>query len=273
MNPFAAFGMGMLEKLGTGLSDTYGTGDTLREHQRKDAQYDYLERERLGIQARVEGAKAAGLHPLVAMGYQSGNSPTAIIGGSELPRQDYRTQDRAEPDPNIDRYNAARARLAEAEATKAEMDLAASRHRLATQPGNGNPRLPTEPENMVPGPNRTLPGVRIVPNQIESSIGGKTVGTHPGATDVKIPGMGTITLPSAKLSEALEDVELLKYAAILAMNKGRISDYVTNDIPWAIRGVLGDYVKKVQKTLSYGREDGPPRYVKPRRSGGATGSW
>lgn len=132
---FSAFGIDMLGKLSTNLSDTYGTGNTLRAKQRDEAQGDFLERERLGIQARVEGAKAAGLHPLVAMGYQGGNSPTQLIGPSQSPTSHAPFAPTTKSDPNIDRYNAARARLAEVEATKAERDFAASQARLAGQPG------------------------------------------------------------------------------------------------------------------------------------------
>lgn len=267
----AGFGWGMLGKLATNLSDTYGTGDTLREKQRKEAESDYLTRERQGIVARVEGAKAAGLHPLVAMNYQGGNSPSAIIGGSAppvYPGGPDREPVAAKSDPNIDRYNAARARLAEAEASKAELDLAAAQRALASQPGNGAPRLPTDPLNLTPGPNRLKPGIKLVPDQVTAGANGITAGTHPGGTDVRIPGIGVVTVPSPKLSEALEDVEFMKYVAMLAMNKGRLMSYFTEDIPWAAKGWLSDYSDWVKGKASY-----RGKAAQPRRSGGATGSW
>lgn len=230
---WAAFGMGALGRLVGNLSDTYGTGDTKEEKDRKDAESDYLARERLGIQARVDGAKAAGLHPLVAMNYQGGNSPSTIIGGGGdiVPQGDFRGEPKS--DPNIDRYNAARARLAEAEASKAEMDLAASRRALANQPGNPPPAaLPTSPANLSGA--GLKPGVKVVPDEVKAGKGGLTAGTHPGATTVQVPGYGHMTVPSGPLKEALEDNEIASTATLLALNRSRLWKFITEDIPWAL---------------------------------------
>ena len=237
---WAAFGMGALGRLVGNLSDTYGTGDTKREKERKDAESDYLARERLGIQARVDGAKAAGLHPLVAMNYQGGNSPTQIIGGSDpiVPQGDFR--DAPKSDSNIDRYNAARARLAEAEASKAEMELDASRRALANQPGNPPPAaLPTSPANLSgAGLTGLKPGIKVKPDEVTAGTGGVTAGRHPGATDVDVPGYGKLRVPAGPLKEALEDNEVAATAMITALNRSRWWQYLTDDIPWAIRGLL-----------------------------------
>ncbi|AZL83031.1 DNA pilot protein [Apis mellifera associated microvirus 47] len=231
---FAGFGYAMLGKLATNLSDTYGTGDTLREHQRKEAESDYLARERQGIVARVEGAKAAGLHPLVAMNYQGGNSPSAIIGGSAppvYPGGPDREPVAQERDPNIDRYNAARARLAEAEATKAELDLARSQRALATQPGQPIPVLPTSPANFSTGGLTLKPGVTLKPDEVTAGVGGLTAGTHPGVTDFEMPWGSTWSLPSDKLSQALEDLEFAKYYAILRANAPRLWQEFVSQFP------------------------------------------
>lgn len=214
---WAGFGMGALGRLVGNLSDTYGTGDTKEEKDRKDAESDYLARERLGIQARVEGAKAAGLHPLVAMNYQGGNSPSAIIGGGGdvVPQGDFRGEPKS--DPNIDRYNAARARLAEAEATKAERDLAASRSALASQPGQGKGLITSDANAGLGG------SLTIKPDEVVAGRGGHTAGTHQGMTRFEFPGVpGGLSLPSAASSQALEDLEVLKYAAILGSNWDRL---------------------------------------------------
>lgn len=213
---WAAFGAGALGRLVGNLSDTYGTGDTLREKQRKENEADYLTRERQGIIARVEGAKAAGLHPLVAMNYQGGNSPTQVIGSDPVvPAGDFR--DEPKSDPNIDRYNAARARLAEAEATKAERDLAASNSALATQPG--------QPKGVITSDANAGLGssVTIKPDEVVAGRGGHTAGTHQGMTRFEFPGIaGGLSLPSAASSQALEDLEALKYGAILSANWDRL---------------------------------------------------
>lgn len=227
---FSAFGLDMLGKLSTNLSDTYGTGNTLRDAQREENMDDYLTRERMGIQARAEGAKAAGLHPLVGMGYQGGNSPTSVIGASEAPRSHAPVPNREERDPNIDRYNAARARLAEAEATKAERDLAHSQRALAGQPGQPSPVASlslTSAHNIAPGPGfRLKPGVKLKEDEVTMGAGGSTAGTHPGMTEYEMPWGARWSLPSAGLSQALEDLELAKYLAIFKANSSRVSDAI-----------------------------------------------
>lgn len=217
---FAAFGMGMLGKLATNLSDTYGSGEKLRETQRKENQADFMERERGGIVARVEGAKAAGLHPLSALGYQGGNSPTSVIGSSDPPVVQMESY-REKRDPNIDRYNAARARLAEAEATKAERDLLAGNRALATQPGQPIGVLPTSSRNLAPS-GKVKPGVKVVPDEVVSGVGGITAATHPGITEVESPGVGVFRLPSQGASQQMEDMDILKYWLTYKANQDQI---------------------------------------------------
>lgn len=266
---WAAFGMGALGRLVGNLSDTYGTGDTLNEHKRKDAESDYLARERLGIQARVEGAKAAGLHPLVAMNYQGGNSPTTVIGGGGdiVPQGDFR--DEPKSDPNIDRYNAARARLAEAEATKAEMELAASRRALANQPGNPPPAaMPTSPANLSGAGLKA--GVKVKPDEVTAGSGGVTAGRHPGGTDVDVPGYGKMRVPAGPLKEALEDNEVAATAMLIALNRNRWWQYLSDDVPWAL-GLKGAMEGPIRRAPKFGA--GKLNYRKSPRKGGATGSW
>jgi len=243
----AAFGIDMLGKLATNLSDTYGTGNTLRAKQREEAQGDYLERERLGIQAKVEGAKAAGLHPLAALGAQSSNSPSTIIGSSEAPRSHAPQPEvqAAERDPNIDRYNAARARLAEAEATKAERDLAASTARLASQPGNGPGVLPTSSANLRGS--KLKPGIIVKPDEVVAGAGGVTAGTHPGMTAVESPGVDNpFMLPSTQASQQMEDMDLLKYYLTYKANQESVHKTLLGMWPgqWALQKGLDYQVKR-----------------------------
>jgi len=73
----AGFGSQMLTQWGMNTSNRIGTGRSLRRQMAREQ----VEQTRLeaaaGIQGRVEGAKAAGLHPLVAMG--------SNVGGASLP--------------------------------------------------------------------------------------------------------------------------------------------------------------------------------------------
>lgn len=268
---WAAFGMGALGRLVGNLSDTYGTGDTKEEKDRKDAESDYLARERQGIQARVEGAKAAGLHPLVAMNYQGGNSPSQIIGGGGdvIPQGDFREDPKS--DPNIDRYNAARARLAEAEASKAEMELANSRRALANQPGNPPPAvMPTSPANLS-GTGSLRPGIKLKPDEVTAGSGGVTAGRHPGGTDVDVPGYGKMRVPAGPLKEALEDNEVAATAMLIALNRSRWWQYLSDDVPWAL-GLKGA-MQGPQSRIKFGSGRLKYRKSSPRREGGASGSW
>lgn len=76
-NPFIAFGGQMLTQLGTNLSNRIGTGRSLRRQMSHEQVEQTRKEASAGIIGRVEGAKAAGLHPLVAMG--------SNVGGATLP--------------------------------------------------------------------------------------------------------------------------------------------------------------------------------------------
>lgn len=74
---FAQFGMQMLEKLAGNMSDRIGTGASLRRQMGREQVKQTQAEAAAGIVGRVEGAKAAGIHPLVAMG--------SNVGGASLP--------------------------------------------------------------------------------------------------------------------------------------------------------------------------------------------
>lgn len=80
-NPFAAFGGQMLTQLGMNLSNRIGTGRSLRRQMSHEQVEQTRKEASAGIIGRVEGAKAAGLHPLVAMGSNVGGA-TLPTGGS-----------------------------------------------------------------------------------------------------------------------------------------------------------------------------------------------
>lgn len=222
-------GWGLLAPLINNLSNTYGTGDAADEKKRKDAQYDTLELEQRAIQARVEGAKAAGLHPLAALGFQAGPSVTSQVGSTQFSADHFRGVDR---EPKNEGLEAAQVRLLNAQADEAEANSRRANYALATQPGNGPPNmsqaavLPTERENTVAG--QTLPGIKVKPNEILASQNGTTIGTHPSATEFRIPGGPSIALPSESFAQATEDLDLLKYFAIAWMNKDRLLEWGHN---------------------------------------------
>lgn len=104
------------------LSDIYGTGDRAMRHRTE------YQREQIGpdMLAKVEAAKAAGIHPNVVIGGGMSSSPI-VDGGSSGSGIVGRTG--ARDDPDVKRYNKARADLA-------ELDVQAAQRRLSSQPGN-----------------------------------------------------------------------------------------------------------------------------------------
>lgn len=229
------------------LFDIGGSGEWLRDKKRIEEIDDRLELERRGIVARVEGAKAAGLHPLVAMGFQSSVGPVQSVQseGSIHPNPGFIPPPEEKPapapsvDPSIQRYNEARARSAEIEADQRFLDYQRSLFNLGSQPGNpqgGGVILPTDKANLGNGAYKK--GVVVKPDEVTAGVGGLTSGTHPGASVVALPyGYGKMTVPQGKLKEALEDQEFMSTLALMAMNRQRISSFLLKDIPDAIFGV------------------------------------
>lgn len=274
---WAAFGMGALSKLVGNLSDTYGTGDKLRDEKREEARDDYYWNEKHGIQARVEGAKAAGLHPLAALGFQAGASPQTVVGADPIPYSHTESTKAPPRDPTLDAFNAARTRQAEAEADIAELnahkayrDYATSQHTLASQPGNPPQAvMPTSPANLTASTVKS--GVKVKPDEVTAGTGGVTAGRHPGASDVDVPGYGRMRVPAGPLKEALEDNEVASTAMLIALNRSRWWEYLSNDVPWALRlkGAMGTYKDRNPSK----RMPRSQHRFNPPRSGGATGDW
>jgi len=81
MGPFSIAGIG---SIASGISDLFGLGDDSDYQQR--LQYDQQkEFAQMGIRWRAEDAKAAGLHPLAAIGAAGASySPTIVAGGDSL---------------------------------------------------------------------------------------------------------------------------------------------------------------------------------------------
>lgn len=224
MSFWGQVGSNALNLLIENASGLGGTTEALNERKRKDAVHDFKEMEQQGIMSRVAGAKAAGLHPLAALGYQAGPGPVSPVGG-EIKHMPYKEDDK------VDEYmRASQIRLLNAQADEAEARARAANSALARQPGHAAPdmsggaTLPTEKENLQGS--RPLRGVKIIPNEIESSAKGTTIGTHPGGTDLKIPGGPTIRMPSKAFSERSDDLDLLKYWAIAIMNKNPLLNWI-----------------------------------------------
>lgn len=259
---------GLLAPLINNLSDTYGTGDAANERRRKDAESDTLALERQQIGARVEGAKAAGLHPLAALGFQAGPSAPHAVGQTNFTPDHFRGLDKRDANDPNDTLRNAQIRLINAQADEAEANARRAQYALATQPGNGPPNisqtavLPTERQNTTGG--NYLPGIKVVPNEIQASVQGTTIGTHAAGTDFNIPGGPTIRLPSQAFSQSAEDLDLLKYWAIATMNKQPLWDWVKSFVPSMPRTTTQKEVENLLRRH-------PPKGVyrsNPRQHGG-----
>lgn len=110
-----------------------------------------LEQEKASIQGRVDAAKAAGIHPLVAMGAQGLGGPVVSASGPEFGAPMPGFVDLGRPRGPVDNRSVDQKRRDAAEADLAELQVEAARRRLAAQPGNGGaPNQLTGTGNVVP---------------------------------------------------------------------------------------------------------------------------
>lgn len=241
-----ALGAGALGKLIGNLSDWKGSGAWAR-HAKQDEDIEQQKRAFLG---RVEWARMAGLHPLVAMG--SGGYGGGSGGyGDGSPVVPYDIGDRK--DPNLDRYNAARADLA-------ELQVAEARRALAAQAGNQGGGIPFRPElsqtdQFVVKPGEVTSVARGIPY---------LQATPPAATEQRFAVMGPFgevqygNLPSSDVGEKIENMGEIWQAILMSPLAMRFM-YDT----WVPSGLKRDF-----RTLKRGIE----RFVgDPGESGGFSG--
>lgn len=172
MSFLSSLGMGAAEKLIGNLSDRFGTGASLRHQQQREEmgirgqQYQQdLEYQpqitRAEIAARVDAAKAAGLHPMAAFGMSgSSSSPVlpsyvqqssgSISGGvrNAIARQEVEDTKRLR-EAQV-KETEANARRANADADFAELQVRKAEGRLVTQPGQPKPVVEVPRKVMVP---------------------------------------------------------------------------------------------------------------------------
>lgn len=163
----------------------------MRENSQQELNRMALEQERASIIGRVDAAKAAGIHPLVAMGAQGLGGPVVPASGPDFggPIPDFWTP-RSSSSVDSKRYDKARADLA-------ELEVELARQRLSKQPGNGG--APNEvnaltgtgvivPGNATPHPvtHVKIEGQALPP--ASSDLAWQTPGTAPGWDVVQAGG-------------------------------------------------------------------------------------
>jgi len=79
---WGALGAGMLNQLFMNTSNRIGTGASLRRQQLREQERQTRLEAAAGIVGRVEGAKAAGIHPLAALGSNVGGASIPYTGTS-----------------------------------------------------------------------------------------------------------------------------------------------------------------------------------------------
>lgn len=150
-----------------------------------------IKQEQASILGRVDAAKAAGIHPLVAMGAQGLGGPVVSATGPEFgapmpPFQDLR------PRRPVDTRSADQKRRDAAEADLAELQVQEARRRLSAQPGNGGAlQQLTGTGNVVPSEATPHPvsHVRIEGQTLPPSSSAKsfqTPGVAPGWDVVEV---------------------------------------------------------------------------------------
>jgi len=157
-----------------------------------------IDQEKNSILGRVDAAKSAGIHPLVAMGAQGLGGPVV-----SAPQQDYSIPQgpimRRPDGPSEDqkRFDAAQADLA-------ELNVEAARRRLATQPGNGGaPNQLTGTGSVVPAEATPYPvshvkieGQSLPPASVDSRH--QTPGVAPGWDVVQIDSGRSVATGAAR---------------------------------------------------------------------------
>lgn len=220
MGPFSVAG---IAGIGSMISDIFGGDDDYQQRLQMDTQREFAQN---GIRWRVEDAKAAGLHPLAAIGATGPSySPVITAGGSSLGDRLGGVRDSLTQMGQ----NTKRAEVATMTPYEKEMEqLALERARLQNnllegQIQNewaalmGSPPTPTMPAAIAPAPRLTRlasgaksgpPGqVSAVPSQSISAVPGdsglEAAGT-PGFKDFGVSPNVRIELPNQQLSESLE---------------------------------------------------------------------
>lgn len=210
------FGLGTLI---SNASESFGSGSMRK---RADARFQAGQRETMRNElpremiSKVEAAKAAGLHPSVVFGGGGGVSSSPIISSASPPAPQANFQFGKQVDPDIARYNSARADLA-------ELDVQAARNRLASQPGNSGGAILDESSDMSSQTGR----FQLKPSEVATSalrFPNLTAGPDaPGQsrfTVLDITGNPvSVILPSKDSSEPLEGMGEL-WKAILGLPMG-----------------------------------------------------
>lgn len=174
--------------------------------QNKDMQYDFAKN---GIKWKVDDAKAAGIHPLAALGAQT-ISPTASFQpsqafanmGQDLSRAIHSTRSSSE------REQATLMSSLQVENQQLQNDML--RSQIAKLNASPNPPFPSSDSLLLDGQgnSRSTAGTKTVPVEVSSHLAGqpaRAAGTHPDMTYVNTGSGGLAIVPSKDAKNLIED--------------------------------------------------------------------
>ena len=237
---WAALGAGMLNQLFMNTSNRIGTGASLRRQMLREQERQTRLEAAAGIIGRVEGAKAAGIHPLVAMGSNVGSATLPAVGNSfnaagdfananaqsavadremKLRKEEleYNKQqeakaanDRAAKAALENQETAARIKLIEAQETAERKRMADSdRDFAAAQAAHAQQIAARSNPIRVPARKVSTPSVPDMYVPVRDRHGKVTYIPNPDIYDLELPesvGAGTLLLPEVKPARSALDV-------------------------------------------------------------------
>lgn len=132
---WGALGAGMLNQLFMNTSNRIGTGASLRRQQLREQERQTRLEAAAGIVGRVEGAKAAGIHPLAALGSNVGGASMPSIGSSFNSSVDFGALESSNREMKMRKEELEYSKIAEKQAasdrkTKEALDLKESEARI-----------------------------------------------------------------------------------------------------------------------------------------------
>ena len=227
--------------LSAGASLLGGSLNRSSQNRANDANAD-LQREfaQNGVRWKVEDAKAAGIHPLFALGAQTMGAAPSYVGDTSMGSamasigQDIgRAIDakRTQPERSQARLEALTVQRAEL-----ENDLLRSQIAKLNQPGN---------PPALPGSAGKEPGVMIVPKEVIANHGDTEVGKAAAHRISDFSNGDTVRIPSNDMQQAIEEGPANWYYQLTRT----IPDMVVADSKYAFKWLKDSYVegRKIRK--------------------------
>jgi len=280
MGPFSIAGIGSI--LG-GIGDLFGGDDDYQQRLQADNQREFA---KMGIRWRVEDAKAAGLHPLAAIGAAGASYSPVIAAGdtgfgdrlsrvSESLRSMGQNTTRAQVATMMDderEMAALSLRNAQLRNSLLEAQITSEWASIMGQPGN--PPMPAVTGPAVVGP-RAAPGLIQAKPSISISSKPGDLSTEAGNTPLNkrfdMGGGATIDLPSQAASESLESMGPMAAPAAVGISALRRAWHGPDDKPKLPIPAGYEWVWDVWSQSFKAKPIGGNRLAKPYNPGGLRG--